>query len=127
MEGDGLPNQVCLQCVHYINRAFSFKQLCERSDATLRQYLEKPLFNDLSCKDMIPLVQVHLLDNTEPGTQVFIPVEVQKPVINTKNEIVEPKLEVHDLEGPGGKQAQLYLCCIDNLKLQSLVFYEKKV
>lgn len=30
---------MCLQCVHYINRAFSFKQLCERSDATLRQLL----------------------------------------------------------------------------------------
>lgn len=38
-EGDGLPSQVCLQCVHYIGRAFSFKQLCERSDSTLRQLL----------------------------------------------------------------------------------------
>lgn len=39
IEGDGMPSQVCLQCVHYINRAFSFKQLCERSDTTLRQLL----------------------------------------------------------------------------------------
>lgn len=43
MDGDGLPGQVCLQCVHYITRAFSFKQLCERSDSTLRQLLGKPL------------------------------------------------------------------------------------
>lgn len=43
MEGDGLPNQVCLQCVYYINRAFSFKQLCERSDSTLRQLLGRPI------------------------------------------------------------------------------------
>lgn len=42
MENDGLPSQVCLQCVHYITRAFSFKQLCERSDSTLRQLLGKP-------------------------------------------------------------------------------------
>lgn len=43
IEGDGLPSQVCLQCVHYITRAFSFKQLCERSDSTLRQLLGSPL------------------------------------------------------------------------------------
>lgn len=43
LENDGLPTQVCLQCVHYITRAYSFKQLCERSDATLRQLLGKPI------------------------------------------------------------------------------------
>lgn len=32
-----------MQCVHQVNRAFSFKQLCEQSDASLRQYLGKPL------------------------------------------------------------------------------------
>ncbi|KAG5883225.1 hypothetical protein JTB14_011417 [Gonioctena quinquepunctata] len=42
MSNDGLPSQVCLQCVHYITRAFSFKQLCERSDNTLRELLERP-------------------------------------------------------------------------------------
>ncbi|KAF2896587.1 hypothetical protein ILUMI_09589 [Ignelater luminosus] len=41
--GDGLPTLICLQCVHQANRAFSFKQLCEQSDANLRQYLGKPL------------------------------------------------------------------------------------
>lgn len=39
MENDGLPEQVCLQCTHDIIRSFSFKQLCERSDGTLRQIL----------------------------------------------------------------------------------------
>ncbi|KAJ8968592.1 hypothetical protein NQ314_002258 [Rhamnusium bicolor] len=43
MENDGLPSQICLQCVHYINRAFSFKQLCERSENTLRELLGRPL------------------------------------------------------------------------------------
>lgn len=43
IENDGLPSQICLQCVHYINSAFSFKQLCERSDSTLRQLLGKPM------------------------------------------------------------------------------------
>lgn len=42
-----MPSQVCLQCVHYINQAFSFKQLCERSDATLKQILATSTFMEL--------------------------------------------------------------------------------
>lgn len=52
MEGDGLPSQVCLQCVYYINRAFSFKQLCERSDSTLRQLLGRPIDTFLELKPL---------------------------------------------------------------------------
>lgn len=33
---------LCLQCVHEITRCFTFKQLCEQSDLSLRQYLGKP-------------------------------------------------------------------------------------
>ncbi|KAF2904320.1 hypothetical protein ILUMI_01848 [Ignelater luminosus] len=43
IENDGLPSQACLQCVHYITKTFSFIQLCEQSDATLRQLLGKPI------------------------------------------------------------------------------------
>lgn len=39
MEGDGLPNQICLQCLQITNRAYTFKQQCEKSDNILRQYL----------------------------------------------------------------------------------------
>lgn len=41
--GDGLPTLLCLQCVHEITRCYSFKQLCEQSDISLRQYFGKPL------------------------------------------------------------------------------------
>lgn len=40
--GDGLPSLICLDCIHQVNRAFTFKQLCEQSDSNLRQYLGKP-------------------------------------------------------------------------------------
>lgn len=33
---------LCLQCVHEITRCYSFKQLCEQSDISLRQYFGKP-------------------------------------------------------------------------------------
>lgn len=39
IEGDGLPYQICIQCLQNINKAYSFKQLCEESDITLRNYL----------------------------------------------------------------------------------------
>lgn len=39
MEGDGLPDQICIQCLQNVNKAYSFKQLCEESDITLRNYL----------------------------------------------------------------------------------------
>lgn len=36
--GDGLPAQLCLQCVHQISRCHAFKDLVERNDITLREH-----------------------------------------------------------------------------------------
>lgn len=35
--GDGLPETLCVQCVLQVSRAFNFKQVCQRSDASLRE------------------------------------------------------------------------------------------
>lgn len=66
---DGMPSLICLQCVHQVSRAFSFKQLCEQSDTNLRQYLGKPLLHK-PCKqddDSVQNVDLYssslLLDN----------------------------------------------------------------
>ncbi|KAK9693553.1 Zinc finger, C2H2 type [Popillia japonica] len=40
IQGDGLPNQICTQCLQIVNRSFTFKQQCEKSDNVLRQYLD---------------------------------------------------------------------------------------
>lgn len=37
---DGLPQLMCVPCVLQVSRAFTFKQVCQRSDQTLRSYLE---------------------------------------------------------------------------------------
>jgi hypothetical protein len=37
--GDGLPAQVCQQCVQQVNICYNFKIQCEKSDANLREYL----------------------------------------------------------------------------------------
>lgn len=43
MLNDGLPSQICMQCVQHINRAYSFRQLCERSENALRELLGRPI------------------------------------------------------------------------------------
>ncbi|XP_045468624.1 zinc finger protein OZF-like isoform X1 [Harmonia axyridis] len=55
LEGDGLPHQICLQCLQMINRAYTFKQQCEKSDVALRQYL-----NDLEIQN-VSLEQSNLM------------------------------------------------------------------
>ena len=40
VSGDGLPNQICLNCVQELNRICKFKQLCEKSDLILRNRMK---------------------------------------------------------------------------------------
>lgn len=51
MEGDGMPQQVCAQCLQQINRFYSFKRQCEKSDITLRQYIAPmaPPLTQMAC------------------------------------------------------------------------------
>ncbi|KAL1506098.1 hypothetical protein ABEB36_005526 [Hypothenemus hampei] len=46
IEGDGLPPQICTQCLREVNKAFCFKQKCEKSDSTLRTYLQSLTYNN---------------------------------------------------------------------------------
>ncbi|GLV43759.1 Parkin Interacting Substrate [Carabus blaptoides fortunei] len=39
-KGDGLPEQMCKQCIVQVNKSYKFKQLCEKSDAKLRLYIK---------------------------------------------------------------------------------------
>lgn len=34
-----MPSKICTQCISQLNTSFTFKQRCERSDATLRDYI----------------------------------------------------------------------------------------
>lgn len=39
IKGDGLPENICLNCIQNLNNAVSFRKLCERSNETLRLWL----------------------------------------------------------------------------------------
>uniref|UniRef100_T1HV92 Uncharacterized protein n=1 Tax=Rhodnius prolixus TaxID=13249 RepID=T1HV92_RHOPR len=47
VEGDGLPSNVCTNCLAQVDRSYQFKLLCERSDLTLRGGLKTLLENGL--------------------------------------------------------------------------------
>jgi len=64
VEGDGLPHQICTQCLRDVNKAFCFKQKCEKSDLTLRNYFQNNISNICQLEgnaDMFP--QNDLLGN----------------------------------------------------------------
>ncbi|XP_021927840.1 zinc finger protein 32-like isoform X2 [Zootermopsis nevadensis] len=44
--GDGLPALICHRCLYQVERSFEFKEQCEHSDATLRQYLKRQHIGD---------------------------------------------------------------------------------
>lgn len=41
LKGDGLPESLCISCISELNRAYSFKQKCERSESTLKMYFQQ--------------------------------------------------------------------------------------
>ncbi|XP_063910484.1 gastrula zinc finger protein XlCGF52.1-like [Zophobas morio] len=40
-ENDGLPTQICCTCLQILEQCYSFRQLCRRSESTLRKALER--------------------------------------------------------------------------------------
>lgn len=40
VEDDGLPSQICTQCLLNVHKSFAFKQQCERADSTIRHYIK---------------------------------------------------------------------------------------
>lgn len=41
--GDGLPSSMCLDCVNQLNNAYNFKEQCEKTDISLRDWINNQL------------------------------------------------------------------------------------
>ncbi|CAH2051971.1 unnamed protein product, partial [Iphiclides podalirius] len=79
--GDGLPAQLCLQCLHQVSRCHAFKEMVERNDVTLRDQAkaaaEKALKNEettltISCTDQSQYIQY-----------------IEVPLLNSNNQILD--------------------------------------
>ncbi|KAF5269214.1 hypothetical protein FQR65_LT02515 [Abscondita terminalis] len=68
-ENDGLPNLMCVRCVLLCSRAYAFKQLCEKNDKILKQYIS-PEFQDQLAKSLIQ--QEIKEESQEPITDAVI-------------------------------------------------------
>lgn len=79
MLNDGLPNQICMQCVQYINRAYSFRQLCERSENALRELLGRPI--QQTFLELKPLLATEtLISNPIPEIITGVTESFQTPI-----------------------------------------------
>lgn len=77
-EGDGLPNLICVQCVLQCSRAFTFKQLCEKSEAILRQYVSPEFQAELTQSAATSLVKTELQEQLQFAVNVHEVMETEE-------------------------------------------------
>lgn len=76
-ESDGLPCHICLDCLQEVERIFNFRQMCDRSDVTIRNLIEKSVVINQDSQTKYEVLNVVLTDadgNTETSA-VVVPIE----------------------------------------------------
>lgn len=132
---DGLPQNICNECISDVSTAYKFKQKCEQAENSLRSFVEKGLTANalhqtaadsyspsLETKEKISSqtqdIQLHIPsveNNIKPETSVTIDVECEQEISNFI-------LDVFDkIEEDGGKlknkkeeKKKLHVCEICN-------------
>ncbi|PNF15585.1 hypothetical protein B7P43_G16485 [Cryptotermes secundus] len=85
---DGLPSQVCSQCVQQVNTSYNFKLQCETADATLKQLV--------GCHQSQTALQE---ESSSDGTCTSAP--VKEELIKLEITIEDDDMLVRDNESPG--------------------------
>ncbi|XP_059054181.1 zinc finger protein 585B-like [Achroia grisella] len=102
--GDGLPAQLCLQCVHQISRCHAFKETVERNDIVLRERAklkaereEKEKLLNMACADSpyIQYVEVPMASNSNQILDGFFTTDQtsskeESPKVNFESEKEAP-------------------------------------
>lgn len=86
--GDGLPESMCVPCVLQVSRAFTFKQQCQRSDQTLKSYLERQI-SDLNQAD-----NNNIRNTSKSEGSIGVEQVINEHVINA-NDVVNRTNEPH--------------------------------
>lgn len=103
---DGLPQLMCVPCVLQVSRAFTFKQVCQRSDQTLRQYfqdLDKSLAEKQSADQTVddsstsPTTNIDNDNCTALSQEAFAASETISPMKSTDGSTTSA---LHDLQSP---------------------------
>jgi len=85
---------MCVQCVLQVSRAFTFKQLCERSDASLRMYLDQEYnqfaivdSNNANSKCLVIVQSVHANGNLVMSDDITSDNIIQNVICNANSNI----------------------------------------
>lgn len=84
MINDGLPSQICSQCVQNLNEAYSFRQLCERSENIIRELLGRPVPHQ-TFLELKPLLTTETLI-TNTLTEINTNISEPFPIPNSMSE-----------------------------------------
>lgn len=87
-ESDGLPCHICMDCLQEVERIINFRQQCERSDATIRNLIEKSVVINQDRETKYEVLNVVLTDadgNTETSAVVVPIEELRFQLINGRN------------------------------------------
>ncbi|XP_063395404.1 zinc finger protein 675-like isoform X2 [Cydia fagiglandana] len=102
-KNDGLPEQLCSNCIYKLGVAYHFKQTCESADVRLRQYLGLQLtskYNDAAIMtDPLPIPQAII-------KKCKCRLSQKKSSTNYKKKPEEEKLK----RGPKPKPKQVHAC-----------------
>ncbi|CAH1980639.1 unnamed protein product [Acanthoscelides obtectus] len=94
-QGDGFPSLMCLQCVLQCSRAYTFKQLCEKSDNILREYLspefQQRLAQSVSEQHDEKCEEIEAIDQEEQ----------QQEVVGEETQVITDAREIHLVDEMG--------------------------
>lgn len=82
MEGDGLPNQICTQCLQMVNRAYAFRQQCEKSDNSLHQYINSLNLEAATLHNNQQMIQPVKNDHLFPSNEVLQQASIFNDIFN---------------------------------------------
>lgn len=106
-----MPDKICTQCTLMVSRAFRFKQLCEKSNATLQEYINSTrLTNEISeIKSELLLVDNSLVnDHCSVYTDIFL---------KTNSALEDPLMVDHSALTAGIVYCMIYVVMIITILL----------
>lgn len=109
---DGLPQNICVQCISDVSTAYKFKQKCEQADNTLRSFAEKGLnsSSDILCQMVTANSHSHSVEETSKAQ------DVQLDIISSAENNIKPEPSVAINEECGEEMNNFILDVFDKIE-----------
>ncbi|GJQ86519.1 putative pre-mRNA splicing factor [Trypoxylus dichotomus] len=130
--GDGLPEQVCHNCIQEINKIYSFQKLCEKSDFSLRHYISSVLSPTGKIKTDISNTKKTKISDLKSNNLLSDPCLLTLNPLN-KQAMVSVRMADRELKHSVGEQGNNYnervthYCELCNEVFSNLLVYRKHI